>query len=72
MHLCTVTLKKANACTSLQVRRNRGRNTTLVASITLSGMGETMAVEGSMSREVFEAYVVESALAPTLEVPERW
>ena len=50
----------------LRVPRNRGRNTTLVASITLSGMGETMAVEGSTSREVFEAYV-ERALAPALE-----
>lgn len=50
----------------LQVPRNRGRNTTLVASITLTGMGETMAVEGSTTQEVFEAYV-ERALTPTLE-----
>ena len=42
----------------LEVPRNRGKNTTLLASITLlSGMGETMAVEGSTNREVFEAYV---------------
>ena len=32
----------------------------------LGGMGETMAVEGSTDREVFEAYV-EHALAPTLK-----
>jgi transposase len=50
----------------LRVPRNRGRNTTLLASITLRGMGETLAVEGSTNREVFEAYV-EHALAPTLE-----
>ena len=50
----------------LRVPRNRGRNTTLLASITLKGMGETLAVEGSTNREVFEAYV-EHALAPTLE-----
>jgi transposase len=50
----------------LQVPRNRGRNTTLLASITLGGMGETLAVEGSTNREVFEAYV-EHVLAPTLE-----
>ena len=50
----------------LQVPRNRGRNTTLLASITLRGMGETLAVEGSTNREVFEAYV-EQVLAPTLE-----
>ena len=50
----------------LQVPRNRGTNTTLLASITLRGMGETLAVEGSTNREVFEAYV-EQILAPTLE-----
>jgi transposase len=50
----------------LQVPRNRGTNTTLLASMTLGGMGETMAVEGSTNREVFEAYV-EHVLAPTLE-----
>jgi transposase len=50
----------------LQVPRNRGMNTTLLASMTLGGMGETMAVEGSTNREVFEAYV-EHVLAPTLE-----
>jgi hypothetical protein len=50
----------------LMVPRNRGENTTLLASITLGGMGETMAVEGSTNREVFEAYV-EHALAPTLQ-----
>jgi transposase len=51
----------------LQVPRNRGSNTTLLASMTLGGMGETLALEGSTNREVFEAYV-EYALAPTLEV----
>ena len=51
----------------LEVPRNRGKNTTLLASITLlGGMGETMAVEGSTDKEVFEAYI-EHALAPTLE-----
>jgi transposase len=51
----------------LDVPRNRGKNTTLLASMTLlGGMGETMAVEGSTDRWVFEAYV-ERALAPTLE-----
>ena len=49
-----------------QVPRNRGRNTTLLASITLSGMGEAIAVEGSTNKEVFEAYI-EHALAPTLK-----
>jgi transposase len=50
-----------------KVPRNRGKNTTLLASMTLlGGMGETMAVESSTDRGVFEAYV-EHALAPTLE-----
>jgi transposase len=50
----------------LKVPRNRGKNTILLASMTLDGMGETMAVEGSTDRGVFEAYV-EHALAPALE-----
>ena len=51
----------------LEVPRNRGKNTTVLASMTLLGaMGETMAVEGSTDREVFETYV-ERVLAPTLE-----
>jgi transposase len=50
----------------LKVPRNRGKNTTILASITLYGMGETLAVEGSTDQEVFGAYV-EHVLAPTLE-----
>jgi len=34
----------------LEAPRNRGKNTTVLASMTLSGMGETMAVEGSTDR----------------------
>jgi hypothetical protein len=41
------------------VPRNRGKNTTLIASMTLRGaMGEAMAVEGSTKAFVFEAYVM--------------
>ena len=50
----------------LSVPRNRGNNTTLLASITLEGMGPSMAVEGSTSKEVFEAYL-EHVLLPELE-----
>src|SRR5919112_555373 len=57
---------KARRGEPLQVPRNRGKNTTLLASISLDGMGETMAVEGSTDRGVFEAYV-DHALAPTLQ-----
>ena len=45
--------------------RNRGPNTTLLSSMTLEGMGISLAVEGATNREVFETYV-EQILAPTL------
>jgi transposase len=47
------------------VPRNRGLNTTLLASMTAEGMGACLAVEGATSRIVFEAYV-EKALVPSL------
>jgi transposase len=50
-----------------KVPRNRGKNTTLIAAITLEGaMGESMTIEGAADSEAFEAYV-EHFLAPTLE-----
>ena len=49
-----------------KVPRNRGKNTTLIAAITLEGaMGESMSVEGATDSEAFEAYV-EHFLAPSL------
>jgi transposase len=45
--------------------RNWGKNVTLLASITSRGVGPCLAVEGSTTREVFEAYL-EGVLAPTL------
>ncbi len=49
-----------------RVPRNRGKNTTLIASMTLEGgMGASMALEGATDAEVFEAYV-EHSLAPAL------
>ena len=45
--------------------RNWGKNVTLLASITRRGLGPCLAVEGSTTREVFEAYL-ERILAPTL------
>jgi transposase len=47
------------------VPRNRGKNTTLLSSMSVEGMGPSMAVEGATDSEVFEAYV-ERILAPTL------
>jgi transposase len=49
-----------------KVPRNRGKNTTLIAAITLQGgMGESMTLEGATDALAFEAYV-EHFLAPTL------
>lgn len=48
-----------------QVPRNRGANTTLLASMSLEGMGPCLAVEGATTTTVFETYV-EQVLAPTL------
>ena len=47
------------------VPRNRGKNTTLLSSMSVEGMGPSLAVEGATNREVFETYV-EHILAPTL------
>jgi hypothetical protein len=49
-----------------RVPRNRGKNTTLIAAITLEGaMGESMTIEGATDADAFEAYV-EHFLAPSL------
>jgi transposase len=48
------------------VPRNRGPNTTLLSSMTLEGMGSSLAVEGATTAAVFETYV-ERILAPSLE-----
>jgi transposase len=48
-----------------QVPKNRGKNLTLIASMSLSGMGESMVVEGATDAAAFEAYV-EHFLAPSL------
>jgi hypothetical protein len=48
-----------------KVPRNRGKNTTLLASMSSEGMGPCLAVEGSTTKAVFEAYV-ERVLAPSL------
>ena len=47
------------------VPRNRGKNTTLLASMSLEGMGPALAVQGTTTATVFEAYV-EKVLTPSL------
>ena len=48
-----------------RVPKNRGKNMTLIASMSLSGMGESMCLEGATDALAFEAYV-EHFLAPSL------
>ena len=47
------------------VPRNRGKNTTLLSSMSVEGIGPSLAAEGATNREVFETYL-ERVLAPTL------
>jgi transposase len=49
----------------LSLPRRRGKTTTLLSSMTLSGMGPSLAVAGATTARVFEAYV-EKVLAPGL------
>jgi len=44
------------------VARNRGKNTTLLASMSLSGMGPSMVVEGGVDGMVFQTYLRETLL----------
>ena len=50
----------------LAAPRKRGKNTTLLSSMSLEGMGPSLTVEGATTAVVFEAYV-EQVLAPSLE-----
>jgi transposase len=47
------------------VPRNRGKNTTLLASLSLAGIGASMIIEGAVNTAAFEAYV-EQILVPSL------
>ena len=49
----------------LPVPRGRGKNTTLLSSMTLCGMGPSLTVEGATTARVFETYV-EKVLVPSL------
>jgi transposase len=48
-----------------KVPRNRGKNTTLIASMSVHGMGEAMCIQGATDAEAFEVYV-EHFVAPSL------
>jgi|SRR5215207_5201878 len=45
--------------------RNRGKNTTLLASLSLAGMGPSMTIEGATDSAAFEVYIRE-VLSPAL------
>ena len=49
-----------------KVPRNRGKNTTLLASMSLCGMGEAICIQGSTDVQAFEVYI-EHFLAPALK-----
>jgi transposase len=49
----------------LPVPRTRGKNTTVLSSMSLEGMGPSLAVEGATTARVFETYV-EKVLLPSL------
>jgi len=48
------------------VPRNTGSNTTLIASLSLTGMGEALILDGAADTCAFEAYI-EQVLAPRLQ-----
>jgi transposase len=48
------------------VPRNRGKNTTLLSSMSVEGMGPSLAITGSVDAQVFEAYLLERVLLPEL------
>jgi len=48
------------------VPRNRGKNTTLIASLSLEGIGASMILEGGVNALAFETYI-EQILAPGLQ-----
>jgi transposase len=49
-----------------KVPRNYGNNTTLIASLSLNGMGEALILDGAADARAFEQYI-EDILAPSLE-----
>ena len=54
--------KRAPGC----IPRNRGKNMTLISSLSLQGLGASLILDGSANTELFEIYI-EQILAPSLE-----
>jgi transposase len=51
------------------VPRNRGKNTTLIAALSLEGMGAFLILEGSANTTAFELYI-EQVVAPSLHAEQ--
>ena len=47
------------------MRRTRGKNATMLSSMSMEGVGPSLAVEGATTARVFETYV-EKVLVPSL------
>jgi transposase len=50
----------------LQVPRTRGKNTTVLSSMSVEGMGPSLAVEGVTTARAFQTYYIEKVLVPSL------
>ncbi|HEX5916014.1 MAG TPA: transposase, partial [Rubrobacter sp.] len=57
---------QGRAIAAFGTSHKRGKNTTLLSSMSLEGMGPSLTVEGATTAVVFEAYV-EQVLAPSLQ-----
>ncbi len=57
--------KKSRASASEGAQRGRGKNTTLLSSMTTEGMSPWLTVEGATTARIFETYV-EKVLVPSL------
>jgi transposase len=45
---------------------NHGSNSSVISSLSLAGVGATMSIEGAVNTQVFDAFVDEHLLVPTL------
>jgi DDE superfamily endonuclease len=54
------------------VPRKRGKNTTVLSSMTLEGMGPSLSVEGATTSALFEAYVQQMLWLPHCVVARWW
>ena len=52
---------------SVGTQKSRGKNTTLLSSMTIEGMGPSLTVEGATTARVFETYVEKVLLASLKE-----